>query len=163
MIIGNAAGGKSRLARALAQKYALHHHALDDLLWQPNWQPTPPDQFQAAHKALIARDAWILDGVGPWSSITARLARADTFIHIDLPLSQHLFWATKRQISSLLTGKDGAPQGCKLWKASHKLYPMMLWMHREMRPKLHRLALTAPSTCATLHIKSRADLDAACH
>lgn len=160
MIIGNAASGKSRLGRHIAKQQGLPYHALDHLLWQPHWQPAPSDEFHAAHEELIARDSWIIDGVGSWHSIKARLLRADTFIHIDLPFPQHLFWVTKRQIASLITGKDSAPQGCKLWKATHKLYPMMVWMHREMRPRLHRLALGAPSSLATLQIQSRAELTA---
>ncbi|WP_298801604.1 hypothetical protein [uncultured Lentibacter sp.] len=91
MIIGTAGGGKSRLGRHIAKQQGLPYHALDHLLWQPHWQPAPSDEFHAAHEELIARDSWIIDGVGSWQSIKARLLRADTFIHIDLPFPQHLF------------------------------------------------------------------------
>jgi adenylate kinase family enzyme len=41
VIIGNAAGGKSTLARAVAGHRGLKLIEIDRLLWQPGWEPTP--------------------------------------------------------------------------------------------------------------------------
>jgi adenylate kinase family enzyme len=40
VVIGNAAGGKSTLARQLARRRALALIEVDRLLWQPGWQLT---------------------------------------------------------------------------------------------------------------------------
>jgi adenylate kinase family enzyme len=161
MIIGNAAGGKSRLGKHIAKQQSLPYHALDHLLWRPQWRPAPQEDFTKAHTALITSDAWVIDGIGSWPSLEARLARADTLIFVDLPFAQHLWWATKRQLASLFFGRDDAPEGCKMWPVTIRLYKMMWWMHRTMRPRFTNLAKEAKDDKTVLHITSRKALTAA--
>jgi len=53
-VVGNADGGKSRLSLTLGQRLGLPCHALDDLLWQPAWRPTPEAVFAWRYDALLA-------------------------------------------------------------------------------------------------------------
>ena len=136
MIIGNAGGGKSRLARAVSAQFDLTYHPLDHLLWQPGWVRTPDTEFRAAHDLIIAADRWVIDGFGPWQSIEARMARSDTIIFVDLPLRTHLWWATKRQIASLFVERKDGPEGCPMWQVTGRLYAMIWHMHTVERPRI---------------------------
>ena len=46
-VIGNAGGGKSTLARALATRRGLPYVEIDALLWRDGWQPAPEDEYEA--------------------------------------------------------------------------------------------------------------------
>ncbi|MEA2913074.1 MAG: hypothetical protein QOJ15_5155 [Bradyrhizobium sp.] len=48
VVIGNAAGGKSTLARRLAHGRDLPLVEVDRLLWQPGWQLTPEPDYARA-------------------------------------------------------------------------------------------------------------------
>ena len=138
MIIGNAGGGKSRLARRLACAHDLPCLAIDHIQWQPGWVKTSEAEYDHVHEIWLAQDRWVIDGVGSWASVKARLAMADVIIFVDLPFWRHLWWATKRQVTSLLVGREDGPPGCPMWKVTFRLYRMMWWLHREMRPDLIR-------------------------
>ena len=47
VIIGNTAGGKSTLARAVAGHRGLKLTEVDRLLWQPGWKLTQPNTTNA--------------------------------------------------------------------------------------------------------------------
>ena len=112
MIIGNAGGGKSRLAWHLSKCHHLPLTEIDRIRWRPGWVRVPEDEFTATHHALISGAAWVIDGWGSWESVRERLAACDTAILVDLPFRQHLIWALKRQLTSLLTGGRDDPEGC---------------------------------------------------
>lgn len=135
-VIGNAGGGKSTLCREITRVLGLPYHAVDNIQWLPGWVMMPEVDFHIRHEALIAQDRWIIDGFGPWRDIERRLDAADTIILVDHPFWRHLLWATKRQIRSVFFGRPDGPEGCPMWQATFKLYRMMWWLHRDMRPKL---------------------------
>ena len=64
VIIGNAGGGKSTLARKLAMARGLQHVEIDRLLWQKGWKLTPTDVYVRQHDDIIASDHWVIDGLG---------------------------------------------------------------------------------------------------
>jgi len=49
VIIGNASGGKSTLARKLAPHRDLPLTEIDRLLWQPGWKLTLPELYAHCH------------------------------------------------------------------------------------------------------------------
>ena len=98
-IIGNAGGGKSTLARAMATSRDLALVEVDKLLWQPDWSETPDDQYQAEHAPLIAGESWLIEGLGKLETIRDRLLRATWIIFIDMPLWMHFWLAAERQIA----------------------------------------------------------------
>lgn len=136
MVIGNAAGGKSTLSRALATKLDLPRHSLDQIMWRPGWVRVADDIFDAAHTKLITGDRWLIDGYGPWEAVVARMGRADTIIFVDLPLPRHLWWATKRQVKSLFKHPADAPEGCAMFPVTLRIFKLIWWLHFAMRPKL---------------------------
>jgi adenylate kinase family enzyme len=99
VIIGNAGGGKSTMARKLAQRRGLTHIEIDRLLWREGWEQAPADLYKRQHEEAIAGDNWVIDGVGQQASIAPRIARATDIILIDMPLWSHFWLACERQIA----------------------------------------------------------------
>jgi adenylate kinase family enzyme len=116
VVIGNAAGGKSTLARQLARRRALALIELDRLLWQPGWQLAPEPDYARRHAGIIAQDQWVIDGLGRQDSIASRLARATEIVLIDLPLWMHFWLAAERQQAWRKRGSMNrlrAPRRCR--------------------------------------------------
>ena len=160
MVIGNAGGGKSTLCRAVCSVHGLPYFAIDKIQWRPNWVRTPEAEFRAAHDRLIAQERWLIDGYGPWHSVEARLDACDTVIFVDHPFRVHLWWAAKRQVTSLFFGRPDGPEGCPMWPVTLRLFRMMWWLHREMRPKLIAAIESRRQRLRVVHIGSPRALNA---
>ncbi len=158
MVIGNAGGGKSRLCRAVCAAHELPYFAIDQIQWQPNWVPTPEAVYRARHNALLSGERWLLDGYGAMWSVEDRLKACDTVIFVDHPIHIHFWWATKRQVKSLFIGRPDGPPGCRMWPVTARLYKMMWWLHREMRPTLIEAIHAHAGTIRIIHITSPAEL-----
>ncbi len=138
----------------------LPYFSIDKMQWQPNWVPTPAETFEANHTALLCQKRWLIDGYGPINTVTARLDKCDTVILIDHPILIHFWWATKRQIKSLFVGRPDGPEDCPMWRVTFRLYKMMWWLHREMRPTLLEAIYDRADRLRIIHIKSPAELRA---
>jgi adenylate kinase family enzyme len=110
-VFGNAGGGKSTLARKLAELTSLPHYPLDMIQYRAGGGKVPHDEYLRAHAELLGRDAWIIDGYGCRASAWERFAAADTLVYIDLPLFTHLLWVTKRFFEGVLKTPEGWPKG----------------------------------------------------
>jgi len=138
-IFGNAGGGKSTLARRLAEITALPLHVVDKMQWRDGAEPVPHEEYLSRHAALLAEDAWIIDGFGTMETAWERFARADTLIHVDLPLPMHAWWVTKRLLSGLIVAPEGWPKGSPLWRSSLASYRVLLPCHRHVTPRYRQL------------------------
>jgi|HubBroStandDraft_1064217.scaffolds.fasta_scaffold200514_3 adenylate kinase family enzyme len=139
-VIGNAGGGKSRLARTLAARRGLPFHAVDKLQWRPGWKAVPDDEVGAALDALISGTSWVIDGWGPWSTLERRFVAADTIVLVDHPLWVHFWWAAERQIACARgeTRPDG-PDGCDMLDVTQRLFKMIWDIDRNSMPRLRTL------------------------
>jgi adenylate kinase family enzyme len=90
-IFGNAGGGKSTLARRLAELTGLPLYPIDFIQFKAGGGRTPHEKYLRTRADLIRRDAWIIDGFGCEASAWMRFGTADTLIYLDLPLSTH-YW-----------------------------------------------------------------------
>lgn len=155
-IFGNAGGGKSTLARRLAALTGLPLHVVDKMQWRDgDAAPIPHEDYLRAHTALIAQDAWIIDGFGTTETAWERFARADTLIHIDLPLAVHAWWVTKRLLSGLFVAPKGWPQGSPLWRSSLASYRVLGGCHRELTPRYRELVRENAAAKRVHHLRSR--------
>ena len=84
LVIGIPGAGKSTFSRALAERTGLPLIHLDKEFWQPGWKITPREQWRAKVAALVAREAWVMDGNYD-SSLDLRLPRADAVVWFDYP------------------------------------------------------------------------------
>jgi hypothetical protein len=83
-VFGNAGGGKSTLAKRLAELTHIPLYPLDMIEFRAGGGKVPHDDYLKAHAELLQRDAWIIDGFGGAKSAWERFARADTLVYVDL-------------------------------------------------------------------------------
>jgi adenylate kinase family enzyme len=157
-IFGNAGGGKSTLARRLAERTGLPWHPLDLMEYRPGGAPVPHDEFARAHAALLRADRWIIDGYGGRTAAWERFAAADTLIHLDLPLFTHWRWVTKRLIKGLFVLPEGWPKGSPMWRSTLSSYRVLWLCHRHLTPQYRALVAEAAATKEVHHLRSPADI-----
>jgi adenylate kinase family enzyme len=157
-IIGNAGGGKSLLANHLSKIKNLPLHRLDALQWNSGWVPTPLDEFNRRHNALIVSSKWIIDGFASWESIEDRFEAADTIILVDHPLWIHYFWALKRQFTCIFRPRPDFVEGCPMLPMTWKLLKMIWHIHWDLMPRLNKLVESYRKSKWVYHIQSPKEL-----
>jgi len=85
VIIGNSAAGKSTLSEKISKVFSIPVYHLDKILWKPNWERTPEDEFVKKHDEIIQKESWIIDGVAYRSTYECRFENADLIIYLDIP------------------------------------------------------------------------------
>jgi len=145
VVIGNSGGGKSTLARRLAERRALRHVEVDRLLWQEGWVLTPEDVYLRQHRELIAEDAWVIDGLGRQGSIAERVGRATELILVDMPLWMHFWLAAERQIAWARGALDHAPGGIARMPPTEPLFRTIWEVDQTWMPGIRALCTEAES------------------
>lgn len=138
-VIGNAGGGKSTLARRLARSLELPYHEIDAFQWRPDWSPYSEAEFEAAHETVLASDAWVLDGFGPWEAVLHRFRHADTIVLVDLPLWIHFWLAAERQMAWAKDAVAEVPAGHASPPPTRDLFEMIWRLDQEGLPRLRAL------------------------
>ncbi len=144
-VFGNAGGGKSTLARRLAELTGLPLHVLDLIQYRPGGEKVPREQYLRIHAELLRRDAWIIDGFGCVASAWERFAAADTLVHVDLPLVLHHWWVTKRLIKGIRANPEGWPADSPIWASTLSSYKVLWLCHRRLTPRYRQLVAEAAS------------------
>lgn len=157
-VFGNAGGGKSSLARRLAELTGLPLHVIDMMQFRPGGAAVPHDEYLAAHADLIGRDAWIIDGFGSVASAWERFAAADTLIHVDLPVLTHYRWVTKRFLKGLFASPKGWPERSPLWASTLSSYRVVWSCHRTLTPRYRTLVAEAASGKRVHHLRSASEI-----
>ena len=134
-VFGNAGGGKSMLARRLAELTGLPLYVVDMMQYRAGGAKVPQREFLQAHADLLRRDEWIIDGFGNLKIAWERFAAADTLIYVDLSLITHHLWVTKRLIKGLFADPPGWPENSPLWSSSLQSYRVLWLCHRHLTPK----------------------------
>jgi len=137
VVIGNAAGGKSTLARHLAQRKALPLIELDKLLWQEGWRLAPADTYARKHAEIISRDGWVIEGLGSQASIPERVARATEIVLIDMPLWMHFALAAERQVK--WKEQEAPPAGSTEMPPTRELFKTMWEVDQSWLPAIRDL------------------------
>jgi hypothetical protein len=153
-IFGNAGGGKSTLARRLAEITGLPLHIVDILQFKQGGEAVHHDDYVAMHRALLGQDTWIIEGYGDTPTAWERFARADTLVYIDLPLPVHYWRVTKRLINGLFANPKGWPKGSPLWRSTLSSYKVIPLCHRFMAPMYRRLVADMTSSKRVHHLTS---------
>jgi hypothetical protein len=151
-VFGNAGGGKSTVARRLADLTGLPLHVIDMM--------PGGEEFRKAHAELLRRDAWIIDGFGGVQAAWERFARADTLVYLDLPLFSHFLGVTRRMMKGLFAPPEGWPQGTPVIRTSLQSYGVVWPCHRHLTPKYRKLVAEARSGKDVHHLRSGAEVAA---
>jgi adenylate kinase family enzyme len=149
VVIGNAAGGKSTLARHLARRRELPVIEVDRLLWQQGWQVTPAADYARGHAEIVAQDRWVVDGLGRQDSIAERLARSTEIILLDMPPWMHFWLAAERQIAWSQGRLDNPPAGAAEMPPTRELFRTMWEVDQGWLPDIR-------SMCAEAELEGKA-------
>jgi adenylate kinase family enzyme len=153
-VFGNAGGGKSTLARRLAELTRLPLHVVDMMQFRVGGVAVPHDEFLEAHAELLQRDAWIIDGYGSVELAWERFSAADTLVYVDLPFFVHFLWITKRLMKGLFVTPPGWPEGSPVISSSLSSYRVLWLCHRHLTPKYRALVSEVTSTKRVHHLRS---------
>ena len=157
-VFGNAGGGKSTLAKRLAEITRLQLYPLDMIQFRSGGVAVPHDEYLKAHADLLRRDEWIIDGFGCVDSAWERFSKADTLIYIDLPLVTHHWWVTKRLIKGLFRTPEGWPEGSPMWRSTMNSYRVLWPCHRELTPRYRQLVADMAGSKRVHHVKTPAEM-----
>lgn len=153
-VFGNAGGGKSALARQLAEITGLPLYIVDMLQFKQGGAAVPHNEYVEFHRALLGQDTWIIDGYGDTMTAWERFGRADTLIYVDLPLRLHYWRVTKRLIKGLFADPEGWPKDSPLWSSTLSSYKIIPLCHRHMTPKYRKLVADMAASKRVHHLKS---------
>ena len=156
-IFGNAGGGKSTLAKRLADLTQLPLYSLDMMLFRAGWGEISHEEVEKVCADLLRQDKWIIDCC---TCADFAWQQADTLIYIDLPLITHYWWVTKRLIKGLFVTPLGWPERSPLWRCSMNSYRYLLVFHRQEIPKYRQLVADAAASKRIHHLKSSAEMRA---
>ena len=157
-VFGNAGGGKSTLARRLAELTRLPLHVMDMMQFRVGGVAVPHDEFLKAHAELIQQDAWIIDGFGSVKLAWERFSAADTLVYVDLPFFVHFLWITKRLMKGLFVTPPGWPEGSPVISSSLSSYRVLWLCHRHLTPKYRALVSEVTSTKRVHHLRSAREM-----
>jgi adenylate kinase family enzyme len=96
-VIGCGGSGKTTLARELGARLGIEVVHLDGLYYRADWSTTPPDEWEAVQRRLVAQPSWIIEG-NYGSTMPNRLAAADTIIYLDLSTRECLWSVLRRRL-----------------------------------------------------------------
>jgi adenylate kinase family enzyme len=153
-VFGNAGGGKSTLARKLAEITGLPLHIIDYMQFRQGGDPVPQQEFLAAHAKLINENEWIIDGYGSTALAWERFEKADTLVHVDLPVTTHYWWVTKRFLGGLFQEPRGWPKGSPLWSSTLQSYRVIGQCNRFLTPKYRAYIADVAGRKRVHHLRS---------
>lgn len=159
-IFGNAGGGKSTLARKLADITHLPLYPIDMIKHLPGGAEIPHDDYLRQHRQVLNGDQWIIDGFGDVATAWERFSEADTLVFIDLPLLTHVWWVSKRLLKGLFVKPEGWPDDSPILAGSLQSYRVLWLCHRKLTPRYRRYVSNLEPGKHLHHLKSAADIRA---
>lgn len=110
-VIGSGGAGKSTLARELGPALGLPVVHLDREFWHPGWVESTRDAFDLRHAALIAGDAWVIEG-NFQRTLHRRAERAEGIVLLDYPRRVCLAGAIRRVLRFRGEVRPDMGEGC---------------------------------------------------
>ncbi|WP_107667388.1 adenylate kinase [Cyanothece sp. BG0011] len=157
-VFGNAGGGKSTLSRKLSEMTNLPLYVLDKIQYKPGGVPISYEDYKQIHEEIISKDEWVIDGFGSFETVWLRLEKADTLVYVDLPLTVHFWWITKRLLTGFFVPPKGWPENSPLWKSSMNSYNNLWLCHQRLTPRYRDYVLEVGKSKKVYHLKSTKDI-----
>lgn len=161
MIVGVPGSGKSTLAVALGKKTGLPVYHMDKIQFRPGWvQRTMAEKDRMSHEVHM-EDAWIFEG-GHSNTYAERVARADTFIWLDVPVARRLFRVLKRSIRYHGQSRPDLTEGCpEVFDRQTLDFLSYIWRTRHSaRLKLEKIYQAPPDHLTVLRIATIGEVEA---
>ncbi|POF29045.1 P-loop NTPase family protein [Roseibium marinum] len=159
MIVGAPGSGKSMLAIALGKKTGLPVHHMDKIHYKPGWVArTKAEKDRLTHEVHV-QDRWILEG-GHSNTYGERLARADTFIWLDMPVGVRLFRVLRRSAKYYGQSRPDLPDGCvEPFNLETFEFLHSIWRTRHSaRRKLEAIFSAPPAHLSVHRLETHADV-----
>lgn len=153
-IFGNTGGGKSTLAKGLAESTSLPLITLDKIMYKTGGEKVPHDEYLRIHADLLNEEAWIIDGFGCVPSAWERFSVADTLVYVDLPLATHFMWVTKRFLKGIFVNPEGWPERSPIFKSTFNSYRVLWLCHRKLTPAYRQFVSESAESKQVFHLKS---------
>lgn len=151
VVIGCGGSGKTFVARHLALALSLPLTHLDAEYYDQAWQPAPHDRFEARQHELVARPRWLIEG-NYASTLTVRLAAADTVVFLDLPAWSCLAGVLQRRLR--YRGGQHRPHG--VFDRITWSFVGYIWGYRRtMRPRVRELVMEHRKHLTVVRLTSR--------
>ena len=164
MVCGVTGSGKTTVSRRIAAALGVPAIELDSLYHQPNWQPTPDEEFRRKVQGALDRspDGWVTDGnyrvVHP-----VVLPRADTFVWLRLPWRVSYWRMVKRTIRRARTKEELWNKNTESWRLSFlSKDSLLLWglhHHRAHHRNMRRNLASIPHTAELIELRSDTEID----
>ena len=101
-VIGTSGSGKSHFSKLLAEQLNIPYIEIDAIHWLPNWEHLETQELLDKLKALLEKEAWVLDGNYSKTN-PMKWQYVDTVIWLDYgffhTLKQLIFRSFKRAVS----------------------------------------------------------------
>ena len=144
MIVGGPGSGKSTLARMLGARTGLPVVHIDHIHWKPGWVPRSNEEKDRLTHEVHTRDTWIFEG-GHSRTYPERLARADTFIWLDVPLWLRVLRVLRRTLRDLGKSRPDLPENCPERLNGETIkFLAFIWRTRHSAREKHRKIADAP-------------------
>ncbi|AIQ42215.1 DNA topology modulation protein [Paenibacillus sp. FSL R5-0912] len=111
LILGSGGSGKSTLARQVGGLLHLPVVHLDALFWNPDWIPTPDEEWDGLVRQYTEQEQWIIDG-NYSKTMDMRIRRADVIIFLDLPRLLCMYRIVKRRLMYHNQTRPDMNEGC---------------------------------------------------
>lgn len=151
-VTGNAAAGKTTLAKELAGVLDLPFFSVDSVIWLPGWKQPPKDERSAAILALAQQPSWVIDGVA-----ASLREHADLVIVLDVPPHVCALRGLLRCLRYGRTSRPGFPPGCAEFKIAPTLMRIIFSFPTRAGAAIAADAAQAPERYRVLSWPSRPD------
>ncbi len=138
-IIGNSAAGKSTLAKKLSEHLGIKAFTIDKLYWLPGWVLREQASFAQQHRQWLAADSWIIDGIGYWDELEARVKASDWVIFLDVAADICKQRAEARIQDESISPNQNISDGCHYGSVKELQMVLIDTFDRDMKPRLIEL------------------------
>jgi adenylate kinase family enzyme len=157
LVIGSGGAGKSTFARRLSEILKIEVIHLDALYWQAGWVETPKPEWKQKVAALLAQDAWIMDG-NYSGTLDLRLQACDTVIFLDIAPLICLWRIGKRLMQYRHQSRPDMAEGCH--EKLNVKFIEWVWNYRKRtRPKVVRLLQENAHSKQVIWLRSPAEVE----
>jgi adenylate kinase family enzyme len=167
-VFGNTGGGKSTLAKGLAEITGLPLHVIDIIQYPDGkYRPDQTDggkisleAYREIHADILRQDKWIIEGFESSTLAWERFAVADTLVYVDLPILAHYWGVTTRLATGLFKNPIGWPERSPIWDSTLDAYKVVGRCHRLLTPRYRQYVAEVASLKRVHHLRSRAAMAA---
>lgn len=151
MIAGGPGSGKSMLAVALGEKTGLPVFHMDRIHYRPGWVERSREEKDRLTHEVHVQERWIFEG-GHSSTYAERIARADTFIWLDVPVMRRTFRVLRRTVQFHGRTRPDLPEGCpERFNRQTVEFLRFIWRTRKTSRSKLEAVFEAPPRHLTCH------------